>query len=425
MPARRLGLNSGVHLGKLSEREPVASSIPVVEFPMSTEGQHRNSQPGLRIGLLPHSPFPDYSKIWVGVKQQSLELEPPAECVFLPKRVPLFQIMEQMHLDAVLGHFSSADDIHFVHSTGMPAISVFRGEFSRHPLITHDLVSHAELLLGYLLEKSFQDVCFFSDQSNSHSPELIHTMSTMMEAAGGTLHVFRNGDRTKKRGKWVLQDQLLDLGEWLRPHPKPLAVVCTDPNHAQRIYMVCEACGWKIPEDVVVAACMGSEQQMDFLEPHLTRPITNYVEIGREAVRCMHRILTDQTSPKPDVICVRATALDIQPSTDQNAIQDFIVRKALTIMQEHLAEKCSVNELAQTLRVSRSTLERRFQKVLGKGPATKFRELRAETALRLLTQTDRKMIDIALECGISDPSQFSRFIKETYGCTPLEIRSNR
>jgi len=397
----------------------------VIEFPTATAEHHLDSQHGLRIGLLPYSPFPDYSKIWVGVKQQSLALEPRVECVFLPKRVALSQIMKQMHLDAVLGHFSSADDIQFIQSTGMPAISVFRGEFFLHPLITNDLVSHAELLLGYLLEKSFREIFFFSDQSNSHSPELIHTMSTMMDAAGGKLHTFRNGERTRKRGQWVLQDQLLDLEDWLRPHPKPLAVVCTDPNHAQRIYMTCEACGWKIPEDVVVAACMGSEEQMDFLEPHLTRPITNYAEVGREAIRSLHGILTDQTYPKPDVICVRATVLDLQQSTGQNAIQDFIVRKALTLMQAQLAENCSVEELSETLRVSRSTLERRFQKVLGKGPATKWRELRAETALRLLTQTDRKMIDIALECGISDPSQFSRFIRDFYGQTRLELPPNR
>jgi transcriptional regulator GlxA family with amidase domain len=115
---------------------------------------------------------------------------------------------------------------------------------------------------------------------------------------------------------------------------------------------------------------------------------------------------------------------DAQPHPPvSEAITDERVRRAMLMMEQHLAEPLSIAEIAERLGVSTRQLERLFQTVLNMRPAMFYRTLRLRYARWLLDNTDRLVTDIALEAGFSDCAHFSRQYKALYGTAPSKARS--
>jgi transcriptional regulator GlxA family with amidase domain len=104
-------------------------------------------------------------------------------------------------------------------------------------------------------------------------------------------------------------------------------------------------------------------------------------------------------------------------------VVDPRVRRALLIMEQHLANPMPITEIADRLRLSTRHLERLFREAVGVRPAIFYRELRLRYARWLLDHTDRSVTDIALEAGFADCAHFSRQFKAMAGMSPSERRT--
>jgi transcriptional regulator GlxA family with amidase domain len=105
------------------------------------------------------------------------------------------------------------------------------------------------------------------------------------------------------------------------------------------------------------------------------------------------------------------------------AISDPRIRRALLVMEQHLADPLPIAEIAARLRLSTRQLERLFHAVTGARPSTVYRILRLRYAHWLLDNTDRSVTDIALEAGFSDCAHFSRQFKAMLGINPTDARN--
>jgi transcriptional regulator GlxA family with amidase domain len=106
-----------------------------------------------------------------------------------------------------------------------------------------------------------------------------------------------------------------------------------------------------------------------------------------------------------------------------DTIGDERVRRALLLMEQHLADPLLIADIAVRLQLSTRQLERLFQSVLGMRPAAFYRSLRLKYARWLLDNTERSVTDIALEAGFSDCAHFSRHFKALHGLTPSDVRA--
>jgi transcriptional regulator GlxA family with amidase domain len=95
---------------------------------------------------------------------------------------------------------------------------------------------------------------------------------------------------------------------------------------------------------------------------------------------------------------------------------------AMQLMDTHIEEPLSPNELARRVGLSRRQLERVFQKHLGVSPQRHYRELRLTRARALLIQTNMSAIEVAVACGFQSPSHFSRIYRERFLHSPFEER---
>lgn len=102
--------------------------------------------------------------------------------------------------------------------------------------------------------------------------------------------------------------------------------------------------------------------------------------------------------------------------------QDHLVQQAMLQLEDGLKGAVSVADVAAALGLSPRQLERRFQADIGLTPSAFKVRLRLSRAAWLLEHTDLSVTQIALDCGYSDASHFSRMFMGQFGRRPTALR---
>ena len=98
------------------------------------------------------------------------------------------------------------------------------------------------------------------------------------------------------------------------------------------------------------------------------------------------------------------------------------VARAMKDIDSHLSEDISIERLADMFYLSPYYFHRTFSAIVGKALAEYIRDRRLERAAVLLSETDKPVIEIGLECGYDSAQAFSRAFKNCYGMPPTEYR---
>lgn len=98
------------------------------------------------------------------------------------------------------------------------------------------------------------------------------------------------------------------------------------------------------------------------------------------------------------------------------------IQTTLNYIEIHYEERLEVEQLAQIAHLSRYYFQRLFYRLVGKSVIDYVRLRRlAHAAQQLKTQQDT-ILDIAIACGFSSHSHFTRVFQDTYGITPQDYR---
>lgn len=100
-----------------------------------------------------------------------------------------------------------------------------------------------------------------------------------------------------------------------------------------------------------------------------------------------------------------------------------VVRRAVLLMEQHVARALTLDELAGRLGVSVRHLERLFKQSTGQSPQAYARGMRLRLAAWMLTHTKKTISAIASECGFSDASHLGREFKASFRVPPSVWRS--
>ncbi len=98
--------------------------------------------------------------------------------------------------------------------------------------------------------------------------------------------------------------------------------------------------------------------------------------------------------------------------------------QVIEMMTANLEEPISPSLLARRVAMSTRQLERLFRRYLNRSPKRYYMDLRLQRARNLLLQTDMSVINVALACGFTSPSHFSKCYRLQYGTTPYRERGS-
>ena len=94
-------------------------------------------------------------------------------------------------------------------------------------------------------------------------------------------------------------------------------------------------------------------------------------------------------------------------------------------MAEHVAEDFSLDRLAAQAGLSKFHFDRLFKRALGVTPSRYQINLRINLARRLLRETKKSVVEVALEVGYANPSHFAQLFRRETGLSPSDYRRQR
>ncbi len=97
--------------------------------------------------------------------------------------------------------------------------------------------------------------------------------------------------------------------------------------------------------------------------------------------------------------------------------------KSISTIYQHIDDPTlKLENIADEIGISVSSLKRLFEEYMGKTPGAFIRQLRMELAFRSLKSKNESILETALSSGFEDHSAFSRRFKETFGYSPVQAR---
>ena len=108
----------------------------------------------------------------------------------------------------------------------------------------------------------------------------------------------------------------------------------------------------------------------------------------------------------------------------QGGLSPGQIPQVLDYIDANLEETIQLKNLAQLLDMSQFHFSRLFKKSIGLSPYQYLIQQRVERAKKLLKQTDKSIIEIALDCGFNSHSHLSKQFRQVTGMTPKAYRFN-
>ncbi|WP_108815604.1 GlxA family transcriptional regulator [Loktanella sp. Alg231-35] len=99
---------------------------------------------------------------------------------------------------------------------------------------------------------------------------------------------------------------------------------------------------------------------------------------------------------------------------------DTALDACIALMKDNMEFALPITEVAQRAKLSKRSLERKFNRVLKTTPNGYYRGLRLTKANNLLLNTDLRINEIGLACGF--PSGFTTIYRQAFGMTPNAAR---
>jgi AraC family transcriptional regulator len=107
------------------------------------------------------------------------------------------------------------------------------------------------------------------------------------------------------------------------------------------------------------------------------------------------------------------------------SLPGFKLRQITDWMTLHIAEEFNLDRLATQAGLSKFYFNRLFKSAMGMSPSRYHITLRMNEARRLLRETKRSVVEVALDVGYANPSHFAQLFRRETGLAPSHYRRQR
>ncbi len=211
------------------------------------------------------------------------------------------------------------------------------------------------------------------------------------------------------------------IANWLKGLPKPIGIMACNDLRALQVINACRKAKIAIPEEVSVLGANNETIRCELSLPQLSSIPLNADYYGQKAAKVITNLIH---GIKPQFQTEYVEPLDVvtRRSTDFLDIEDPHVSAAVRIIKDRACKGLTVDELINEVHVSRSLLERRFRKYVGKSPQAEIRNVQLHRIKSLLRETDYTLANIAELTGFEHPEYMSVVFKRLTSITPNQYR---
>lgn len=210
---------------------------------------------------------------------------------------------------------------------------------------------------------------------------------------------------------------------WLRRLPKPAGLLVFDDKLGERVLTACRWARLAVPQQVAVLGIGDDELMCEVSWPTLSSVRLPTPRLGFEAARLLAAAMAGRRIAVPH-LKIQPVGIVARGSTDTVAVDDTLVKSAVRRVREQAGQLIGSEQIAQALGVSRRTLDRRFERALGRTVREELVRVRMQSARTLLADRSRRIADVARACGYATPASFSRAFRRHAGRWPSAYRED-
>ena len=237
------------------------------------------------------------------------------------------------------------------------------------PNIAVDNLAVARLAADHLLERKFEHYACCGFAGVDYSRQRCDHFVRYLAEAGYDASVWIGPGQSPSVSTTTIEAMALTreagLRAWLESLPKPVGIMATNDVRAQQVLNACGFCGIAVPEEAAVIGVDNDDVVCELCNPPLSSIQLNTVKIGYEAAALLDRMLQGE-SPPEQTMSIPPLGIVTRQSTDVVAIPDPAAVAAVHYIREHACDGIGVEDVLDHVACSRSTLERRFARYLGR-----------------------------------------------------------
>ena len=288
------------------------------------------------------------------------------------------------------------------------------------PKIRPDNVALGHLGAEHFLERGYKSFGFCGFRNDGWACERRDGFVEALRLAGHGCNVFDvdyPGDLTPF---WD-EKQISALAAWLRSLPKPASVMACNDLRALQVISAAQTADLLVPEEIAVLGSNNDPIRCELAYPALSSVATNPFQSGYLAADWLAQLMQGRKIPQPD-FRIEPIGVTTRHSTDILAIDDRNIAAALSYIREHACQGITVEEVLKSAFASRSQLEKKFRRLLGRSPQAEIRRVQVAKIRQLLIETTFPMKKIAELTGFEHVEYMCVVFKRLTGSSPGAYR---
>jgi LacI family transcriptional regulator len=332
--------------------------------------------------------------------------------------------MNEWDGDGLIVNFDSQKAAKAIQGFNQPIVGVGGGHGwhdprSSVPYVATDDSSIGKLAADHLLEcglKHFAFCGYPSTRTNGWVASRARAFIERLAAHGHRCIVFKGRHTSAER--WErLQTELV---AWLRELPIPVGIMGCYDYRARHVLEACKTAGLRVPEEVAVIG-VDNDAVCELADPPLSSVEQGRFQIGYTAAGLLEEMMAGR-KPRQKKFAVPPVGVWGRQSTDLLCVADPKVSLALRMIRALACGGLQVEDLAQQLEISRSTLDKRFKRSIGRTVDQDIRRVRLARATELLARTNLPLRDVARKSGYGNEQYLSAVMRAEFDCTPTQYR---
>jgi LacI family transcriptional regulator len=287
------------------------------------------------------------------------------------------------------------------------------GPFPGVPKVRPDNLGLGHLGAEHFIERGYKHFGFSGFSNNGWAAERRDGFIEALRLTGRDCEVFDvdyPGDYTPF---WDTQ-QINALVDWLRRLPRPVGIMACNDLRAHQIISAAHAAGILVPEEVAVLGANNESIRCELACPPLSSVRPNAFQSGYKAAEVLATLMKKQIPASYD-IRIEPIGIATRPSTDVLAIDNRSVTIALSHIRQKACAGVTVDEVVKETFTSRSQLEKKFRRYLGRSPQAEIRRVQITKIKQLLVETDYRLKKIADLTGFQHVEYMSVVFKRIVG----------
>ena len=270
----------------------------------------------------------------------------------------------------------------------------------------------------YFLERGFRNFAFVGTPKPAEwCARRLNGFADRLAADGLECNAFPGAPKEERDD---FDRESVHLAKWLRALDPETALYVPWDRRALQIISLCSEIGMSVPGTVAILGTDNDEILCESSTPSLSSIALDGRNAGRLCARLLDMHMRGRrVEPMVDLAFPRIVT---RQSTDMTLVPDPYLSQALAMVRKDLSVVRTIEDIAGELHISRRSLEMKANLVLGNTLKSEINRIRLNEAVRLISNTDLPMSEIAEKCGFCCASHLNTRFKAAFGHSPSVFR---